>query len=568
MTKKVRVAAAQFATGIDIEDNLQTCLRMIDSAKEHQPDILVLPEFCNHSSWYKDQEYAYEVAIELEGFFTQAIAEKAKEIDCYIMLNCTVRREKPRVTGTNILISSDGEIVGVSDKQVLMGNENNFLSKATETGPILEIPMGKIGMYSCMDGVIFETPRGLAVRGAQVLLNSLNSFADDEASLHIPVRAAENKVFVVAANKIGSLVPEELAAIIAEKIKISPEHLHGAGESQIVAPDGTILAKAPVKGEAIIYADIEPSLADVKLRPDGTDIMQSRRPELYKPLAEKPGTREYQAGDSEVSVVVYQPEKEGADAVNEVLALLPTLSDAKILVLPELFHIEGRTVHNQAWAQAQSEVMKNSIVDKLHELDSDLLICTSMVTVDTDGYALSGVIFSQDGIVLTQHQLHVNQYHASWQNKSGNRVEIYDAPFGRIAIAVGDDSIYPELFRLMAINNVEIVLVPAHISEAWEVKTGLRERAAENRMNLVVASRKTDAGKSVILPIDEDFTLWTDWKKRPFDGNINYPIVIESDERLLSGVIYPTSAGNRLVSQKTDVVDGRPYWLLDALIGE
>jgi len=566
MTKTVRVAAAQFATGIDIEENLQTCLRMIDRAKEHQPDILVLPEFCNHASWYKDQDYAYQVAIELDGFFTQAIAEKAKEIGCYIMLNCTVRREKPRVTGTNILFSPEGEIVAVSDKQVLMGNENNFLSKASEVAPILETPMGKIGMYSCMDGVIFETPRGLAVRGAQVLLNSLNSFADDEASLHIPVRAAENKVFVVAANKIGSLVPEELAAVIAEKIKISPEQLHGAGESQIVAPDGTVLAKAPRTGESVIYADIDPENASEKLRPDGTDIMQSRRPELYKPLAKEPGERNYQAGDSEVEVVVYQPEKEGSDAVDEVLELLPTLTDAKILVLPELFHIDDRTVHNQAWAQTQSEQMKRAIVDKLYDMESDLLVCTSMVTVDTDGYALSGVILSQDGEVLRQNQLHFNQYHANWQNKFGDSLQVYDAPFGRVAIAVGDDSIYPELFRLMAIYNVEIVLVPAHISESWEVETGLRERAAENRMNLVVASRKTDAGKSIILPIDEDFTLWTEWKKRPFDGNINYPIVIESDEHLLSGVVYPASAGNRLVSQKTDVVDGRPYWLLDALV--
>ena len=59
-----------------------------------------------------------------------------------------------------------------------------------------------------------ETPRGLAVRGAQLLINSLNSFAFDEASLHIPVRAPENKVFVISDDnteekyiyKIGSSV--------------------------------------------------------------------------------------------------------------------------------------------------------------------------------------------------------------------------------------------------------------------------------------------------------------------------------------------------------------------------
>lgn len=80
-----------------------------------------------------------------------------------------------------------------------------------------------------MDGVINETPRGLALRGARVLLNSLNSFALDEAALHVPVRAAENKVFVVGANKVGSLVPPELAEQIATRMSIRADQLHGAG---------------------------------------------------------------------------------------------------------------------------------------------------------------------------------------------------------------------------------------------------------------------------------------------------------------------------------------------------
>ena len=565
MTNTVRVAAVQFATGVDVEDNLQTCLRLIDKASKDKPDILVMPEFCNHSSWYQDQEYAYEVAVELDGFFTQAIAEKAKEHGMYIMLNCTVRREKPSVTGTNILFNDLGEMIAVSDKQVLMGNENNFLSKATENCPIIETPLGKIGMYSCMDGVIFETPRGLAVRGAQILLNSLNSFASDEGSLHVPVRAGENKVFIVAANKVGSLVPEELAAIISERVKISPEQLHGAGDSQIVAPDGTVLAIAPHTGEAVVFADIDPSMADNKLRPDGTDVMATRRPDLYKPLAQEPSERNYQAGAESVSVAVYAPEKEGTEAVSEVVSMLDSL-DAPLLVLPELFHIPNRAVTDAKSAQEQSQAMINALVEALQAMKSDLLISTSVVS--SDGTAHIGIILSQNGVVFEQAQLHKNAFHANWQTQFGDELKVYDAPFGRVAIAVGNDSIYPELLRLMAIHDVEIVLVPTHITEAWEVETGLLERAAENRMNIVVSTRPTDAGSSQILAIDEDFTLWAEWKKRPFDGNINYPIVRQSSENLLVGDIYPASAGNRFVSQKTDVVDGRPYWLLEALIME
>ena len=139
-----------------------------------------------------------------------------------------------------------------------------------------------------MDGVINETPRCLALNGAQLMLNSLNSFATDEASLHIPVRAAENKVFVVAANKVGPLVPEDMLEAISAGTGIPLKFLDGAGESQIVAPDGTVLAMASRDQAEYVYADIDVSRADDKRRPDGTDIFASRRPQLYQDIASDP----------------------------------------------------------------------------------------------------------------------------------------------------------------------------------------------------------------------------------------------------------------------------------------
>ena len=565
--KTIRVAALQFAVDIDVAENLQTCLQMLDRAADIQADLIVMPEFCNHSSWYRDQDHAYEVAVSLDGEFTRAIGSKAKELGSYIMLNCTVRREQRIVTGTNILFDPNGTQIATSDKQVLMGNENNFLSKAQGNCPIVETHLGRIGMYSCMDGVIFETPRGLAVRGAQVLLNSLNSFADDEASLHVPVRAAENKVFVVAANKVGSLVPEELAAVIAERVQITPEHLHGAGESQIVAPNGTVLAKAPRTGDAIIYADIHLEQANNKLRPDGTNIITSRRPVLYQPLAQAPQQRLSFNGVQTTQVAIYQPPADGEQAITEIMRKLPTLQDSTVLVLPELFHIPDRQVDDVVEAVKNSQVMLGRFQQRLNEIDSNLLVCTSIVNETPEGYAHAGVLLSREGVLLEQNQLHRANHYAKWQTSLGNNIQILDTTFGRTAIVVGNDSIYPEVFRLLALQDVEIALVPMHILESWEVETGLRERAAENRINIVAASRNTPHGGGIILGIDEDFTLWTPWKKRPFDGNINYPIVTQiTSDGFHTATIYPASSANRLVSQQTDVVDSRPYWLLDPLV--
>lgn len=554
-----RIAALQFAVGEDVAHNLATCLRMMDAAAAHKPDLMVLPEFCNHMAWYADRAHAWDVAVPLDGDFLAAIGERARRHRCFIKINCTVRRTGDRVTGTNILFSPEGEPVAIGDKQVLMGNENNFLTPAGACTPVIETPIGKLGMYCCMDGVIPEVTRGLALCGAQILLNSLNSFALDEASLHIPVRAAENKCFVVAANKVGWLVPEALAPAIAQRIKLPPETLQGAGESQVVAPDGRVLAKGPRRGEAVVIADVDPSQADHKLRPDGTHIFAARRPALYRPIAAPPRPRMHTTPLHEVRVAAYQPADESleaaARAVTEAIA-----SGAKLIVLPELFGLNGGIATDLAQAQALGQELTAVMRAALDA--SDALIATSIV----QGTRHLGVLIGQRGIVMTQPQLHTCGRH-NWCDQLGDAMHTFDAPFGRIAIVLGPDSIYPETFRLAALQDAEIVATPAHLLESWEVALGLPERAAENRLNLIVASRRTDAGGSAIFAASPDFTLWTEWKTRSFEGNISTPLITRAcGHGLTLATAYPTACANRMISQKTNLVEGRPWQLVEAIV--
>lgn len=547
---KIRAAAVQFAVTDNVAANLQTCLRMIDEAAKVKPDVMALPEFVNHIAWYRDAAHCYGVAVSLDDDFIGAIGRKAKEHNCYIKINVTLKRDDGKVSGTNILFDPTGNVVGLTDKQILMGNENNFLEKSTTIAPILETEIGRVGMYACMDGVIPEVARALAVRRPQMLLNSLNSFAHDEASLHIPVRAAENKVFVVAANKVGSLVPEEMRETVAARLKIAPSFLEGAGESQIVAPDGTVLAKAPMKGEAVVFADIDLSEADNKLRPDGTDILSTRRPELYTPLGvestssgKKPGVESLLAGVGQVS-------GQGKEAVDSALKMIAEGEKAgvKLIVFPELFHIT-----NLESAEKES-------VEMIRALQAAMKDCYAATSIMEDG-AHVGVMFDRDGIVLRQMQLHKSGRHA-W-SKLGDAVNVFDAEWGRAALVVGNDAIYPETFRLAALKDVEVVAAPTMILEKWEAELGFKERAAENRMNVIVAS-KSDSG---IYAITEDFTLWTEWKNRPFDGNINYPVTtMARGDGLTIAEIHPAACVNKMVSQKTDVLHGRPWKLVEPLV--
>jgi len=73
----IRVAALQFATASTVAENLETCLRLIDRAAAEGAALMVLPEFCNHLSWYRDAEHAWAVAVEEGGEFLAAIAGRA-----------------------------------------------------------------------------------------------------------------------------------------------------------------------------------------------------------------------------------------------------------------------------------------------------------------------------------------------------------------------------------------------------------------------------------------------------------------------------------------------------------
>jgi deaminated glutathione amidase len=564
----IRAAAVQLAVTNDVAANLATCCRLIDEAAQRRPHIVTLPEFCNHLAWYDDRDHCYAVAVDLEGDFLAAIGARAAKHGFYLSLNCTVRRPEKKVTGTNLLFGPDGRLLAQADKQVLMGNENNFLERAAQSCEIIQLPWGRVGLYCCMDGVIFETARGLAVRGAQLLLNSLNSFAKDEGSLHIPVRAAENKVFVAAANKVGPLVPPEMLAAVADRLQIAPEQLHGAGHSQIVAPDGTVLAQAPSSGEAIIWADIDLAQADDKIRPDRTDIMQTRRPSLYQSFRQPPQPRQKPPGAEEVVAAV-------AESFS-VLRIAYCVDDdteyairnTSLIVLPELAFVpEGRVVDTAVAAQQSAEGVAQ-IQALLH--GSETVVATTIVEMAEAASVFglpssvqhTAVLISSDGIILRQPQLHASGRHP-WVTALGEGVVTLDLPWGRIGLVAGNDAIYPETFRLLALQDVEVVAVSAQILEAWETSLGLLERAAENRLNLVVGSRR----EGLILAADPDFTLWTPWQKRPFDGNINYPIVTRATgPGLTCAPIYPAATANRTISQKTNVVDSRPWWLADALL--
>ena len=603
---QVTVAAAQFATTADVAENLDICLEMIDEAADSGAELIVLPEFCNHLSVYDDADHCRRVAVELDGPFVSACAARARNRAAHVVLTVTVRRSDG-VTVTNLLLDPAGRVAAEADKQTLMGNERAFLRPGPHIAPVAETPFGTIGMYSCMDGVTCEVPRALAVQGAVVLANSLNSFALDEAALHVPVRAAENQVFAVAANKVGPLVPADRIDDFAAALGVDAAALHGAGESQIVAPDGTVVAKAPRSGRAVVSAAID--LAEVA-RVRAARPMPVRRPDLYAALAEPgaeappPGTAETLAvaavtGPAGAAAALGSTEDAPTAAANREAGNTrhrrpdPSAADSSLTAAkPEaggLGHSPldrpgaGASTAEHGHASGRRRLYGSLdrlgagaspaaagpggstpeprpllvVMPELTEPPARIPEGVTVVFTRRDGDRHLGMAVDASGVVLEQPQLHETP-RLPWARPGGDRLVTAELPWGRMAVVVGDDIRLPEVARLAAVQGAAVVAVCHRPSSPVDVDLMLAERAAENRVCIAAAAPAGPVAGCALIDPPAD-SLWSPSRSRPFDGAINMPDLqrIEPGADILAGVVHPARARNREISRQTNLVDGR-----------
>jgi len=591
----MRVVVSQFATSSNNQENLATCIRMINEAAVCKPSLIVLPEFCNTlfcnaQAGYLDHNQAWNEALAMNDDFLQDIAEQAIQHKCYIVLNVTLRRDllrehqdgtiKSNISITSCLFSPLGEIIHQDDKQTLTGHENDFFTCADKASEVITTPFGKLGLLMGSDGITFDVSRKLALRGAQLLCNSMNSFSLDQSSLHDHARACENKVFLASANKIGTLIPKDKDTNITSKSSIPQQYLVGTGQSQIVSPDGKVLARLTNNEEGYVFADIDLAVAglDNKCRPDGTELIKHRRPELYRErkLSIKKASQNKCSLDNDIvpetaNVAIFATYKPNEQAIEDVCHYIENnLSD--IIQLPELFFIADKTDTNNAEKLDQIACLSKQMISKVSSvLRPFQYVCTSLV-IDEKHQA---VLISEHGIFATQQQLHFCQRY-QW-TALGDDINILELPLEQgninIAMLTADDANIPEIVKVMALNNIHLLLVPFDIQEPCEVEYSLLSRAVENRICIVAASReKSFANDSVtdntdnkiknkkkvklhkstglIANLTADPALSTSWELGNFAGNFNQPKVKYQHGKITKALIHPIAACNKIIAKK------------------
>ncbi len=255
MSSQLRVAALQLQAHDrpDFLERWPSIRRAVERSLAEKPDLLVLPEATIPGYVLGEQPVD---AREVDSAVVE-LAAMARRFGSAILVGL-VRIEEARRYNAALLIDRDGSLAGYADKIFLWHFDRRWFTQGERIEPI-DSSLGKVGALVCADGRIPSIAATLVDRGARILAMPtawVTSGRDPaalenlQADLLAFVRARENRVPFVAANKVGG------EAGIARY----------CGKSAIVAADGSTLARASERTEERISATVDLGAAEPPVR--------------------------------------------------------------------------------------------------------------------------------------------------------------------------------------------------------------------------------------------------------------------------------------------------------------
>ncbi|MBA2649748.1 MAG: carbon-nitrogen hydrolase family protein [Legionella sp.] len=179
----------------------------------------------------------------------------------------------------------------------------------------------------------------------------------------------------------------------------------------------------------------------------------------------------------------------------QLLILQAKSKQAQLVVLPEMFAIMGHSGLDKVWEKERFGLGKIQSFLSDQARKNQLWIVGGSIPLacdDENKVRASTLVFNAEGVCVARYdKIHLfdvvisdtEGYQESETTEPGNNVCIVDSPFGRIGLAICYDIRFPELFRYMFNQGVEILIVPAAFTQTtgeahWEILA--KSRAIEN----------------------------------------------------------------------------------------
>lgn len=212
-------------------------------------DIALTSEAINFPgkpAWLGGTDMAQRIIAKTQDRIQEEIAALARSY-CMDIVAGLLRVEDGAVMNEAAIFGRDGRRVGCYRKQIPAGDEAEWMVPGS-SGLIWESGFGKIGLAICWDAQFPELIRTYARAGAQMLLVPTWGW---ERSYGRSVAQASG-MFAAAAMAVAEDAP-------IDGVRRSP--------SQLVAPDGSVLAEAGLCGPELLLCEV-PQLGEADARRD------------------------------------------------------------------------------------------------------------------------------------------------------------------------------------------------------------------------------------------------------------------------------------------------------------
>jgi predicted amidohydrolase len=471
-------------------ENKENIFRFLKKAVQSKPDLIVLPE-CIFPCYFLSPRIigTYEKLASLTEQFLKEIKMYAKKYKTFIAVGIPEYiKENKTLYNSAILINDEGSEVGSVKKSFLWHFDNKWFSKDDQY-PVFKTKIGKIGMFICADGRLPEITRCLALQGAEILLDLTNwvtsgldrkTWSNPQVEYMVPTRALENKVWIVAANKVG----------------FEEKTIQYCGKSSIFSPEGKIMAIASTDKEEILIGDIDLSLSHDKTISGTIDVFKDRRSEQYHLLTlpyEKLAIRQNKTKTSkDPFAAVIQIQSKSNQSLQEYMKKIAyffhTLIEQDVDILT--FSQNNNIPLNQT----------QEILNQLKDLTRDCPALCSIVLKEQEGSSKFKTIFLiESGKMIGKYR----KTHLEISEKNtlarGNDLPIFETNFGYIGLMLDYEGYFPEIARILTLKGAQMIIWPCQFSQDEQIKIG-QTRSAENKVFLICPNsiQKQFIGHSII----------------------------------------------------------------------
>lgn len=287
-SKKVTVAATQFACTWDRDANIARAEALVREAASRGAQVILLQELFETPYFCIEQDARhFELATTIaENAAIKHFRRVARELGVVLPISFFERANQSFFNSVAVL-DADGEVLGIYRKSHIPNGpgyqEKQYFSPGDTGFKVWSTRFGRIGVGICWDQWFPECARSMALLGADMLFYPTAIGTEPPPAPPIDSRlhwqrtqqghAAANVMPLIASNRYG-----------VERSLQDPETLfiRFYGSSFIADQTGAKVAEAGEEGDAVLTATFD--LDDISKQRASWGVFRDRRPDLYGPL--------------------------------------------------------------------------------------------------------------------------------------------------------------------------------------------------------------------------------------------------------------------------------------------